>query len=349
MSSRIDNNKLLYHPQRVAEWLDKGDCFPIYVEIGLTDKCNHRCIYCALDWLDHKGHSIQKQNMINTLKDMAKHNVKSVMFAGEGEPLMHAHIQDFIKFAKESGMEVAVTTNGVLYNNRKIEQSLYHLSWIRFSVDSGLPESYAAIHGTKPKDLDTVLSNIEHAVKIKKDRNLNVDIGVQALLVNQSIDAIIILANKIKDIGVDNFQVKPYSQHPLSKNNLLINHDLVNLKKKFKTLETDKFKIYFRLNTIQRILEGPSYKSCHGLPFFALITATGDVIPCNLFYNNSDYTYGNINKSSFSDIWVGSRRKMVLNDLGKLHLDGCRAGCRLDSINRYLDRIKYPEPWDVFI
>ena len=51
----IDSHKLMYHPERVAEWKEKGDCYPIYVEIGLTNVCNHKCIFCGLDWARGKN------------------------------------------------------------------------------------------------------------------------------------------------------------------------------------------------------------------------------------------------------------------------------------------------------
>ena len=39
----------IYHPERVSEWLRKGDCYPIYVEIGPTNRCNHHCIFWAFN------------------------------------------------------------------------------------------------------------------------------------------------------------------------------------------------------------------------------------------------------------------------------------------------------------
>ena len=43
----VDNHKLMYHPERVSEWEEKGDCAPIYAEIGPTNTCNHRCGFCS--------------------------------------------------------------------------------------------------------------------------------------------------------------------------------------------------------------------------------------------------------------------------------------------------------------
>jgi len=246
-------------------------------------------------------------------------------------------------------LAVAITTNGVLFNRLKAEECLPYLSWIRFSVDAGDPEVYASVHRTKQEDLERVVLNIKNSSEIKKKNGFNVDIGVQALLIPHTIDHIISLAEKVREAGADNLQVKPYSQHPNSKNSFSLKRDFTGLEKELKTLETDDFRIFFRKNTIKRILTGAAYDRCHGLPFFALITAAGYVVPCNIFYERSDYFYGNLYKETFHDIWTGSRRKKVLKEMAEQNMNECRPGCRLDPINRYLHRLKHPEQGDVFI
>ena len=145
----IDNHKLMYHPERVAEWKEKGDCYPIYVEIGPTNRCNHKCVFCCYDFFVNKGReNINREVMLRTLKEMGEKGVKSVMFAGDGEPLLHENIIEFIEKANESGLDVSMTTNGSLLDKEKEEKILPKLSWIRFSVNAGSPENYANIHRT---------------------------------------------------------------------------------------------------------------------------------------------------------------------------------------------------------
>ena len=42
---RMDSHKLIYHPERVAAWKRGENIYPIELEIGLTNACNHRCIF----------------------------------------------------------------------------------------------------------------------------------------------------------------------------------------------------------------------------------------------------------------------------------------------------------------
>jgi radical SAM protein with 4Fe4S-binding SPASM domain len=350
MKIEADSHKLDKHPERVAEWRQKGDCFPIYVEIGPTNRCNHNCMFCALDYLEHGGADIDSEVLSKNLEDMAKHGVKSVMFAGEGEPFLHKNTHLFVRVAKKNGMDVSITSNGVPFTNKKAEQCMPYLSWIRFSVDAGTPETYAEIHGAKKEDFEKVLNNIKYAAYIKRKNNYPATIGVQALLTNKSLGELHLLGQIVKKIGVDNLQIKPYSHHPSSKNDLRFNYDEAEkLRKKLESLNDKSFQVIYRTQTIKRLSQERDYKECYGLPFFTLIDSKGDIIPCNLFYNNSKFTYGNLYKNNFSDIWEGKKRKEVIQKIKSKGIDDCRVGCRLDASNRYLERLKNPHPHDNFI
>jgi len=346
----IDFSKILLHPKRVVEWLENGDCYPIYLEIGPTNACNHKCIFCALDWLKKGATYIDKDIMKDNLEEIAGLGIKSLMFAGEGEPLLHKDIGYFTHVAKKAGIDTSITTNGVLLSKRKIEEILPNLSWIRFSIDSGSPENYSLVHGTYSRDFGKLMENIKNAVDYKREHNLAVTIGTQFLVIPQNIGEATNLARRLKEIGVDNLQIKPYSHHPSSINKLDINFSEYNeLEESLREFNSDFFKINFRRATAERIFQGPNYDKCYGLPFITVIDSKGDVIPCNLFYNQPEFTYGNLYKNSFQEIWEGEKRKQVIKKLNSLGTKHCRCGCRLDPTNRDLHRIKNPEPHDNFI
>jgi len=346
----IDHHKLIYHPERVAEWSANGDCFPIYVEIGLTNRCNHRCTFCALDWLEHGGKDLDSEVACRNLENMASNGVKSVMFAGEGEPLLHKDIGKIVKVAKESGIDVSITSNGNLFNSNLAQELLPNLSWIRFSIDAGTPETYALIHGTRKENFEIVMQNITSASEIKRNKGYKVTIGTQALLTKYSLPELERLAEILKAAGADNLQIKPYSHHPSSKNDLSFNYEeSERLRPAMEKLSTPSFQIVYRTNTINRLQSEREYSKCRGLSFFSLIDASGNVIPCNLFYGNKEDTYGNINEKLFSEIWSSERRKVVNNQIHNAGIDSCRKGCRLDPINGYLERLKNPESHDNFI
>jgi GTP 3',8-cyclase len=346
----VDSHKLIYHPERITEFHKTGDCYPIYVEFGITNACNHRCIFCALDFLTFGGNFIDKDVLIKNLELMAKKGVKSVMFAGEGEPLLHKDIGLFTQKAKEFGLDVSITTNGVLFNKEKIKEILPNLTWIRFSIDAGTKEGYSKIHGTRLEDFDILMENLKEAVRFKEENKLNVTIGAQFLMIPQNIQEGTILAEKLKSIGLDNLQIKPYAIHPKSINDLSNNpYDLEKFKEEIMKHDSDDFRVLFRSETLERIKEGIIYPECYGLPFFALVDSKGNVIPCNIFYGETGSYYGNLYENSFPEIWESEKRKEIIKKIKEKGIEHCRRGCRLDPINRYLHRLKNPHVHDNFI
>lgn len=371
IDSVIDGHKIHLHPQKSAVWRELGDCYPIHIEIGVTSRCNQRCVFCALDFIDHKGIDIDKKVMLKSLEEMANpkiplkitfkygektqtyyDGVRSVMFGGEGEPTLHKDIGLFVQKAKESGLDVALTTNGVGFDKKLQEQCLPYLSWIKFSIDAGNPKTYNKVHRVPEKNFEKLMKNISNSVDLKRKNNLDVVIGTQFLMIpqNSNKEEAQGIINKLSQINPDYLSIKPYSNHPRSGKDLIVNPQVYNeLEKIFNDAkESVDFKIEFRKATIERIKKGADYKECLGLPFISLIDSKGNILPCNLFYGVDKLSYGNLYEQSFSEIWSSEKRKEVLSKLKEKGVENCRKGCRCDSGNRYLDRLKRPQLHDKF-
>ncbi len=350
MNIEVDGHKLIYHPERITQWKTTGDCFPVYVEVGLTNRCNHHCMFCALDYVEHGGADLDIEVICRNLENMASHGVKSIMFAGEGEPLLYKKIGQVVRTSKESGMDVAIASNGALLTPRLAADILPYLSWIRISIDAGNPKTYAQMHGTREDNFEIVMRNIRTAAEIKRQKGYTVVIGTQALLTKPNLNELEQLAHRVKEEGADNIQIKPYSHHPSSKNDLSFDYTAAEeMRVRLEGIASENFQVVYRTNTIDKILGAKEYSHCHGAPFFSLIDAHGNVIPCNLFYGNPEFTYGNINEHLFSEIWGSERRKAVNKKLLDGGVKECRRGCRLDHVNSYLERLINPHPHDNFI
>lgn len=345
----IDSHKLMYHPQRVSEWIEKGDCAPIYVEVGLTNICNHNCFYCGLDWARGKN-TLDTKTLLETLEDMANYGIKSVCFSGAGEPLLHKDFSLFVKKTKEYGVDVSFSTNTVLFNEGIAEKTLPYTSWIRFSVDAATSETHAKIHGTSEKDFPKILKNLSNTVEIKRKNNYETTLGIQFMLLEENSHEVLNFAEICKNIGVDNLQIKPYSQNPNSINKMNIDYEKFrDLEEKLKSFSTDNFEIIYRAKRMKRIANERDYDICYGLPFFSVINEKGNVEPCIFHYDKPEFSYGNIYDNLFSKIWKNKKRQDILKKLHQRGTHDCKKGCRLDVINRYLYRLKNPQPHDNFV
>ena len=235
---RMDSHKLIYHPETVARWLNGENIYPIEIEIGLTNACNHRCIFCAVDYTGYQPDRIDSGVLIKNLKEMAPKGVKSIIYAGEGEPFLHREATDIINQTKTLGIDVAVSTNGVLLTPEVSRECLKALTWIRFSVAGITDATYDKIQQGRPGDLSKVLSNMEAAVSIKREQQLHTTLGVQLLLLPDNKDEIVQMGKELRKIGVDYFTIKPFSQHPQSRHILQVDYqEMLELEKEVRAAD----------------------------------------------------------------------------------------------------------------
>lgn len=341
---RMDSHKLLYHPERVAAWQRGENIYPIELEIGLTNACNHRCIFCAVDYTGYQPVMFDADILKARIKEFSKKGVKSIIYAGEGEPLLNKHAPDLINETKKNQMDVALSTNGVLLSPEVSRDCLSSLTWIRFSTAAIRNHTYEKIHQCRPGDLQIVLNHMQEAVNIKKKQRLSTTIGVQLLLLPENKTEVVEMAKEMKRIGVDYFTIKPFSQHPSSGNILQVDYqEMLEVEKELTEIATENYKIYFRAHSMEKLVCERAYEKCLALPFMVYIDAKGNLWPCIVFMGQSELSYGNLNEETFQQIWEGTRRKKLIQHFEQMDLkSNCRELCRLDEMNKYLNELQHP-------
>ena len=165
------------------------------------------------------------------------------------------------------------------------------------------------------------------------------------LLIKENLNEVVILAKRLKEIGVDYFTVKPYSHHPKSINIINNNfnyYDYLALEKRLEELTTNSFQIFFRSHSMKKLNQKRNYTRCWGLPFWAYIDAGANVWACIAHIGDQDFCYGNLSDNSFTEIWDSPKRNGLSEKIGNMDISGCRELCRLDEINSYLNELKNP-------
>lgn len=360
----IDGHKAHLHPQRIAQWLDAGTdweklkkVYPIYVEIAPCGQCNHRCSFCAVDYIGYKNITLEHSALHRCLTNMAENGVKSVMYAGEGEPLLAKGIGETINHTKNVGIDVAITTNATPLSETLAQECLQSITWLKASINGGTAESYSTIHRTKKADFDRVLNNLAAAVKWRNTNGLKTTLGAQIVLLPENKHTVVPLCEAAQRIGLDYVVVKPYSQHPSSSSTAELYGELrydefVGLGDQLRQFNTDKFKVVYRERTMATLSEpGRAYTKCHSTPmFWAYIMASGDVYGCGAHLLDEKFKYGNIYENSFSEIWEGDKRRQSVEYVRDvLDISVCRKNCRMEHVNRYLWELKNPQLHTNFI
>ena len=338
----IDSHKLHLHPARVAQWLEAINdwekakkVYPIYWEITTSAACNHRCTFCSVDAIGYPADLIDANLLQQRMIEAEELGVKSVMFAGTGEPLVHKRIDDINKSAVLiAGLDTAFTTNGVLLDRL---ESVDLCTWIKVSLNAGSKETYTKVHKSKPDDWDKVWAGIKGAVA----RKGNCTIGVQCVVLPENVYEMRNLATLCEAAGVDYLVLKPYSQGTFQLSHQYENVDYKAMRAYLdgvQAFSTDTFKVVYRSDSInQEIDKKHNYDKCRATPFFWVYSmGNGDVFTCSAHLLDKRFCIGNLNENSFQEIWEGEKRRENFELMKSFNIKQCRLNCRFDKPNRYL-------------
>ncbi|MBZ0090724.1 MAG: radical SAM protein, partial [Sulfuricellaceae bacterium] len=218
----LDSHKLSYHTDRVEAWEAGERIAPVGVDMSLTRACGAMCSFCyAMMQESQARSSIKTTHALNLLDDFAAIGIRSVSLVSDGESTLSNAYVPFIQHAAKLGIDVGNATNGWEWEPEKIEQVLPYLTWVRFTVAAGRPDSYANIMYKGPehtKVFDRAMEHIRYAVDLKRRNRLPVTLGIQMVLMPHLKNEIIPFAQLGLDLGVDYAVIKHCSddeQHTL--------------------------------------------------------------------------------------------------------------------------------------
>lgn len=341
----LTDHKLYWHLERVNEWMNETRIPPLYIDMGITQFCNIACKYCVYATPEKRTNKMIPTNaLIYFLKEASEIGVKAVGFLGDGEPMIHPGVYDSVIAGSKLGLDMAISTNGLVLKSDKLKDFLAALTWIRFHIGTASSKKYEIVMGAKKNNYYKVVANIEKCVNLKKRYNLPITIGIQMVLIPECVDEIIKFAKLGKDIGVDYAVIKQYSEMKGLEHKLVIKNyeHCTALFQEAETYVDDKYNIIIKRRKMRQ--DKRRYDRCFGCEFLPQISGNGDVYNCGNFFGNKSYFIGNIVKEKFKDIVFGDRYLEVMKRT-KNNIDvhnECGIGCRQNEINEFLWKLKHP-------
>lgn len=322
----LDSHKLSYHYDRVEAWETGERIAPVSVDMALTRACGAMCAFCyAMVQESQERPAIKTETALGLLDDFAEIGVKGVSLISDGESTISKAYVPFIQHANKLGIDVGNATNGWEWEPEKIEQVLPYLTWVRFTVAAGRPESYAKIMFKGPEHtevFDRAMSHIRYAVSLKKKLSLNVTLGIQMVLTPDLFDEILPFAQLALDLGVDYGVIKHCSDDEVG--SLGIDYerykDAYSLLQQAEEMSTEDTKIIVKWEKIQN---NHSYKRFYGPQFLLQISGSGLVAPSGMFFNAkySKLHIGNFVEERFIDIFKSERYWRAMNYLASPSFD----------------------------
>ena len=359
-------HKLFVHMDRMHDWWQGKNIYPIAMELSPTTVCNHFCSWCM-----HGGyfgkHPKDEKNLklypdasfmefdfyAGLLDELVTLGTKSMVFSGSGEPYVNTNFSRFLDYTREKGVDIGVITNGSLFDDESVRATVANVNWVRISLNAGCAETRALVHRVDESDFETTLGNIGKLAEERKRTGSEVQIGSQIVVCPENWEEVYDCGRVAKEAGADYLQVKPVIMHPMSSDKQyeeeFFQKALVLIYDAKKELEDEGFKVFVKEDQFAGVLspdyERSHYKKCYS-NFFPIIEANKLVYYCSQTRGLPEFAVGDLGKTSFQEIWESDRRKEVHDSID---LPKCQPICRCHQLNKVLWAIRHPQNGPNFV
>lgn len=293
---------------------------PFFALVDITRRCNLQCLGCRFHSQQMSPSSTVYQavpdisftlfkKVCHELRGMDTH---ALVLIGDGEPLLHHRIFDMISTAKASGFHTTLVTNGTLLNRDRI-QSLFdsQLDVLQVSLWAASDEEYGLNYPGVPLDyFKKVVDSVTLLNSLKAKNRLKLPCVILHHPINrhnfQKIERFLELALTTKCDGVSfapfytwRSALTSSALSPNEEQSLLLS--LGEMEKRIQSLRLSHNIGQTRLR--YQIGEQVWRKiPCYIGWFHTRIKTDGTILPCN----RCDIPMGNVDTSSFQEIWNGS-------------------------------------------
>ncbi|MFC1709627.1 radical SAM protein [Candidatus Omnitrophota bacterium] len=342
---------------------------PEQVVVDLTNKCNLRCVSCWLyspvltkdkpvdKWLNEE---LAKESAFRLIDDLSLLGTKRIRFTGGGEPFMHKDFMEIVEHARNRNLQVALTTNFTLATKDKIKKLMdLGLEELCISTWASNPEVYSAVHqGVSSRCFEQLKENLLLLKQIKKDKprltfanvimnnNYRDFEGIYEFGKKYGADSIYYTLVDIFKGQTDKFLLSKQEREELLKKAQEIKE-----RNKGDSIQLEFFDGFLRrASTSQSEFEKGEFDKadidkipCYVGWIFSRVLADGSVAPC---CRGVKKIMGDINKTSFKDIWFSNRynefrskAKYASKDISYFKDIGCKKECDNLMHNEEMEKV----------
>jgi len=332
---QFSSDKILKHLDKVAEWQKTGETFPVTIEIDLTNVCNNKCPRC-FGFFGNDKSSMNLQDAVSIVKQVGEMGGRGLTFTGGGEPTCNPHAAEVIQYAKDTGLDVALITNGFAVREEDARVFIKYCTWLRVSLDAGSPEVYKRTHGLEGGAFERIVENIRTLVRIKRETGSECTIGVGYLTDTGLGEDMYRCTRLCKDLGVDYLQFRPFLKRFGEGEIDYDFEDTMPWIEKCAELAGDGFDVLFskhKYDCMQQGDTGRNYGVCYGHFFATTIAANQKVYICCHMRGVEKYCLGDLKKNSLAEIWQSEQRKHAYENID---FRDCPPLCRCNTFNQVL-------------
>lgn len=319
---------------------------PHFVEIHPSGECNNICRWCrgpsGDKTPDFPASMLAKDTLLNLLDELHSLGVKGVLFDGYyGEPLLNPATVPAMTKAVELGMQVGLGTNGMLLD-RSARDIAARINYVRVSLDAGSNETFNALKGTRGAPFDVILANLRELVAVRQAEHTSVRIGISYILQPENIAEVLSVTDRAMSIGIDSVQFKLALSDPmgrLTEEQIDAAYEqLAAAKARYPREQLQIAVMQSKEEAIGEMSEPvcPDFDVCYAHNVMSVIGPDGNVYPCCEHTDRPEESFGNVETSSFEEIWLGRQKRDVMARLRPR--ESCTVCSRYNTrINRFLE------------
>ena len=288
---------------------------PITMDIEPTTGCNFRCTMCQVSSPNFISKNLDYEMFKKTIDDNKQ--LLKIKLQGMGEPLVNNNFYNMVEYASKYSIVSEITTNGSLLNDKnikKLENS--NLSRITVSIDGATSEIFEKIR--IKSDFKTVISNCKNLVNAYSKKIIRPEISAWCVVQKDNVNEFKDIYNLCKEIGFDKltyqFHLSGWGKSEWDNINKNKKVEIESLKKQIEEVKTKGASEGLEVNIFEENLLSFT-KQCVWPWESSYISKTGDVVPCCIIGDEKVVSFGNINKSSFKEIWNSDNYKNFRTDI----------------------------------
>ena len=331
----------IFHHQDILQKLLRGErCYPLYIRLKPTNKCNQDCYYCSyrnpcLDLSEYNmNDEIPYDIMMSLLDDIITLDVKAVTLSGGGEPLLYPNIEKTMERLLEGKIDLSIITNGILLYGKRAEL-LSKAKWVRISIDTVDAGKYSSIRRVKEESFNILCNNIKEFSKIKND---DCELGVNMVVTRDNYMEVAEMAYLMKQLGVNHVKYAPLLSDDTSNYHKDIRSTVTDaLNNAQQDLTDEKFRIidlYTNETEVQKNTCRP-YHKCQVKEFECVIGADAKVYICHHKAYMKDGIVCDLRQGSFREQWYSDQVTKLFQSFDAV--ERCRQYCVQDGKNYFIN------------
>ena len=288
----------------------------LFLEVTL--RCNARCEHCGSSCGDiMPKDELTTDELKKVLLDIANHPDfeprDMMLYVTGGEPLVRKDLFEIMELADTLGFNWGMTTNGILVDEKVVEQmAKTHMFGVSVSLD-GLKETHESFRRV-PGSFDKIINGL----KLMLANPIIKDVQVTTCVNKKNIDQLDDLYELMKEIGIKDWRIIEVDPIGRAKDNDELLLDKEGYRRLYNYIATKKHNkdgimissgCGHWLGTEWQPLVRDEPFICNAGISIGSVLNNGDIFVCPDVEKRKELIQGNVRKDSFPDVWLNKYKE----------------------------------------